>query len=149
MLLRAGAGLAGTGGLSLAAHAQTTSNALGLAAWGKIESVIEFPRCLNCHQENVPLQGDMGRVHIPLVVRGLDNDGVSAMRCGNGHNPNGSNDTSDALGVKPGSWQLAPVSMMWQGFSSGELCQMLKDKSRNGAAIIQHTATEPLATRCP
>src|SRR5713101_4554679 len=63
------------------ASSQTES----LAAWQKIATVLQHPRCINCHQANVPLQSDMQRIHVPLVVRGPDNRGVSAMRCANCH----------------------------------------------------------------
>jgi hypothetical protein len=90
------------------------------------------------------LHGDVRRIHIPLVVRGADNHGVGAMRCGNCHNGSGNNETSGTPGAGgPGLWQLAPVSMLWQGLSSGELCRMLKDKGRNGG----RDGSNPLA-RC-
>jgi len=117
-----------------------------LAAWDQIVTVLQNPRCLNCHQLNSPLQGDERRVHIPRVVRGPNNHGVGAMRCGNCHNDMGNNPTSGTPGGL--HWQLAPVSMLWQGLSSGELCRAVKDPNRNGhrdgAALIQHMEDEPL-----
>src|SRR5271170_3151452 len=46
---------------------QTQSAGAGesLAAWGKIVTVLQHPRCLNCHQRNSPLQEDSRRMHIP------------------------------------------------------------------------------------
>lgn len=121
----------------------------GLAAWSQIRSVLEHPRCLNCHQALTPLQGDDRHRHIPLVVRGPDNHGVGAMRCGNCHNGSGNNETSGTPGGGgEGLWQLAPISMLWQGLSSGELCLALRDKARNGgrdgAALLHHMEDEPL-----
>lgn len=111
-----------------------------LAAWQKISTVLQHPRCLNCHQVNVPLQGDMRRIHVPLVVRGPDNHGVSAMRCANCHNAIGNNPTSGTPGAP--HWQLAPISMLWQGLSTGQLCRMLKNPQLNGnrtpQALIEH-----------
>lgn len=125
---------------------RTTSEAESLAAWGKITTVLQHPRCLNCHQLDSPLQGDTRRLHVPRVVRGRDNHGVSAMRCGNCHNDIGNNPTSRTPGAP--HWQLAPVSMLWQGLSVGGLCRMLKDPARNGKrtpeALIEHMATESL-----
>jgi mono/diheme cytochrome c family protein len=126
-----------------------TRDAQSIAAWHQVATVLEHPRCLNCHQENVPLQGDLRRVHIPLVVRGLDNHGVGAMRCGNCHNASGNNETSGVPGAGgKGLWQLAPRSMLWEGLSSGDLCRMLKDKARNGGrdgvSLIEHMEHEPL-----
>lgn len=125
------------------------SNAATLATWERIRTVLDSPRCLNCHQVTTPLQGDERRVHIPLVVRGADGHGVGAMRCGNCHNGSGNNETSGTPGAGgPGLWQLAPLSMLWQGLDSGQLCRMLKDKARNGnrdgAKLIEHMETEPL-----
>jgi hypothetical protein len=120
--------------------------AASLAAWKEIATVFEHPRCLNCHQLDSPLRGDSRRVHIPHVVRGPDNHGVGAMRCGNCHNDMGNNPTSGTPGGL--HWQLAPVSMLWQGLSSGDLCRAVKDPKRNGnrdgAALIKHMEDEPL-----
>lgn len=130
--------------LSLAELVGATS-AQGLTAWDKITSVLQHPRCLNCHQLDAPLQGDARRPHIPRVVRGPDNRGVGAMRCGNCHNDR-SNPTSRTPGAP--DWQLAPVSMVWQGLSSAELCRMLKNPARNGnrqpKALVDHMETAPL-----
>ena len=117
-----------------------------LAAWDQIAAVLQHPRCLNCHQLNSPLQGDTRRVHIPRVVRGPDDQGVGAMRCRNCHNNMGNNPTSGTPGGL--DWQLAPVSMLWQGLSSGDLCRAVKDPkhngNRDGAALIRHMEDEPL-----
>jgi len=127
------------------ASAETTQ-AESLAAWNQIAQVLDNPRCLNCHQLNSPLQGDSRRPHIPHVVRGPDNHGVGAMRCGNCHNDTGNNDTSRTPGGL--HWQLAPVSMLWQGLSSADLCRALLDKSKNGNRspedLIEHMDKEPL-----
>ncbi|MGH9746800.1 MAG: hypothetical protein ACRD59_11905 [Candidatus Acidiferrales bacterium] len=120
--------------------------AASLAAWDKIASVLQNPRCLNCHQLDSPLQGDERRVHIPRVVRGPDGHGVGAMRCGNCHNDMGNNNTSGTPGGL--HWQLAPVSMLWQGLSAGDLCRAVKDPklngNRDGQALIKHMEDEPL-----
>jgi hypothetical protein len=147
-MLRARAGLPivllivlGTGG---AVWGQTQSAGAGesLAAWGKIVTVLQHPRCLNCHQLNSPLQEDSRRMHIPHVVRGADSHGVGPMRCGNCHN-DGNNLTSRTPGAP--EWSLAPVSMLWQGLSSGDLCRMLKDSARNGKrspeALVEHMSS--------
>lgn len=129
--------------------AKTAASPATLAAWDRVHSVLVSPRCLNCHQAVTPLQGDERRVHIPLVVRGSDSHGVGAMRCGNCHNGSGNNETSGTPGAGgPGLWQLAPLSMLWEGLDSGELCRMLKDRTRNGNRdgehLIEHMETEPL-----
>ncbi|BCH29327.1 hypothetical protein MesoLjLc_12570 [Mesorhizobium sp. L-8-10] len=125
-------------------RAQTTATG---SAWESIAQVLQHPRCLNCHQENVPLQGNQARLHIPLVVRGADNHGVTAMRCENCHNvAAGNNPTSRTPGAP--HWQLAPRSMNWAGLSSSELCEALKDTSRNGnrggELLIEHMGNDAL-----
>jgi hypothetical protein len=131
-------------GTGAAVWGQTQSAGAGdsLAAWGKIVTVLQHPRCLNCHQLNSPLQEDSRRMHIPHVVRGADGHGVGPMRCGNCHN-----DSNNLTSRTPGApeWSLAPVSMLWQGLSSGDLCRMLKDPARNGKrspeALVEHMSS--------
>jgi hypothetical protein len=100
-----------------------------LAAWARIAEVLTHPRCLNCHQENTPRQGDARRIHIPPVVRGVDDLGAGTMRCHNCHSESGNNRLSGVPGAP--EWQFAPQSMRWEGLSSGELCVMIKDPKRN------------------
>src|SRR5437879_4601762 len=123
--------------------AQPAGHAESLAAWAKIQIVLEHPRCLNCHQAESPLQGDSRRTHLPHVVRGPENHGVSAMKCGNCHNESGNNVTSRTPGAP--HWQLAPLSMLWQGLSGAALCRSLKDPEKNGkrslADLVTHMGT--------
>ena len=123
-----GIALASTGAARTAATPEDQAGSL--AAWNQIATVLQNPRCLNCHQLDSPLQGDSRRDHIPHVVRGSDSHGVGAMRCGNCHNDMGNNPTSGTPGGL--HWQLAPVAMLWQGLSSGELCRAVKDPKHNG-----------------
>lgn len=101
-----------------------------LQAWEQIATVLQHPRCLNCHQVDAPLQGD-GRPHSPRVERGPDNLGAAAMRCSNCHNESGNNPSSGVPGAP--HWSLAPESMSWAGLSSGEPCHALKDPELNGS----------------
>jgi len=139
-----GIAISSTGAARITA-APAGDQAASLAAWNEIATVLQNPRCLNCHQLNSPLQGDSRRVHIPRVVRGQDNQGVGAMRCQNCHNNMGNNPSGTPGGLH---WQLAPVSMLWQGLSSGDLCRAVKDPkhngNRDGAALIKHMEDEPL-----
>lgn len=117
-----------------------------MQAWEQVAGVLRHPRCLNCHQVESPLQGDEGRAHIPRVVRGKDNLGVAAMRCGNCHSPSGNNPSSGVPGAP--HWSLAPLSMNWSGLSSAELCRALIDPERNGnrdaGALVKHMGEDKL-----
>jgi hypothetical protein len=128
--------------------------AAALAAWDRIVTVLQHPRCMNCHQDNVPRQGDERRIHIPLVVRGPKDgeegagEGVGAMRCRNCHNVSGNNETSGTPGGGNDTderWRLAPLSMMWQGLSSAKLCETLQNQDLNahmdGRKLIDHMSS--------
>lgn len=108
----------------------TPSAADSLAAWDKIATVVQNPRCLNCHQVNSPLQGDEQRLHVPLVVRGEDNMGATGMRCTNCHSQTGNNLTTGVPGAP--HWSLAPLEQNWQGLSAGDICRQIRDPERNG-----------------
>ena len=125
------------------ADAAGNGEADSLAAWNQILPVLEHPRCLNCHQADMPLQGDERRLHVPRVQRGADGMGVAGMRCYACHNATGSNETSGTPGAE--GWSLAPIETLWQGQSSGDICRQLKDPRRNGgrdgAKLIEHVST--------
>lgn len=133
-------------GLAGSATAQKPGSTETLAAWTQIEKVLQHPRCLNCHQDQSPLQGDARRPHIPHVVRGIANHGVGAMKCEGCHNQSGNNETSRTPGAP--HWQLAPLTMKWQGLTGRDLCLAFKDKDKNGGRslddIVEHIETEVL-----
>ncbi|WP_374381627.1 hypothetical protein [Dongia sp.] len=133
-------------GMNTSQGETTASAADSLQAWDKIVTVLENPRCLNCHQVNSPRQGDASRQHVPLVVRGEDNMGVPGMRCTTCHSQSGNNPTSGVPGAP--AWSLAPVEMNWQGLSSAEICQQLRDPKRNGnrnaEQLVHHFAEDNL-----
>src|SRR5215470_7757742 len=110
------------------------------ALFDPIATVLQGPRCLNCHPRgDRPKQGDDRHVHLMNVQRGTENMGVAAMRCATCHQAR----NNDMAGI-PGApqWHLAPASMGWDGLSKGELCRTLLDPSKNGgrsvAALVQH-----------
>jgi hypothetical protein len=103
--------------------------------------VLLHPRCVNCHVEgDVPAQGARFEPHEPPVVRGSDDRGVVGMECGSCHQ-----DRNLELARVPGApdWRLPPRSMAWVGRSERELCEQLKDPTRNGQRslgdIVSHT----------
>jgi mono/diheme cytochrome c family protein len=134
-------------GLALGgARAENAASAAGasLAAFDQMASVMTSPRCMNCHTvTGFPRQGDDRHPHLFGVSRGADGMGAAGLRCavchGRANNP--------ASGV-PGAdedWRLAPLSMGWEGLSKAEICQHVRDPSRNGgrsgAAVVNHLRT--------
>jgi hypothetical protein len=111
-----------------------------------IASVVMHPRCINCHQDESPRQTDARIIHRPLVVRGKDGHGAPTQPCQTCHQA-----TNTAGGFVPGvaTWQLAPLSMLWEGRTKEQICEQMKDPARNGGRhtgeqIIEHMKTDPL-----
>ena len=116
------------------------------ALFAEMGKVIQSPRCQNCHPVGQrPTQGDDMHPHLPLVVRGADDQGAIAMRCATCHQIA----NFQPAGV-PGApkWHIAPVAMAWQGKSLGAICEQIKDPARNGqrslAQIHDHMAHDKL-----
>lgn len=108
--------------------------------------VIQSPRCLNCHPNGErPTQGNDMHLHLPMVVRGADDKGATALRCTTCHQAK----NFEPSGV-PGHplWHMAPREMAWQGKSLAQICEQIKDPKRNGgkslAQIHEHMATDSL-----
>jgi hypothetical protein len=132
--LVAAATVLGAGQVGPGHAAAGATTAPGIAPFETLAEVLRHPRCLNCHQRDAPRQGDDARVHVPRVVRGPDNMGVSAMRCASCHRA--SNNPDSGVPGAP-SWQLAPASMGWNGLSLGGLCRAIQDPKRNGGRSLQ------------
>ena len=116
------------------------------ALFAEMGKVIQSPRCQNCHPVGQrPTQGDDMHPHLPLVVRGTDDQGAIAMRCATCHQV-----ANFAPAGVPGApkWHVAPVAMAWQGKSLGEICTQIKDPARNGkrtlAQLHDHMANDEL-----
>jgi hypothetical protein len=108
--------------------------------------VIQHPRCVNCHPAgDRPSQGMDSHTHRPMVVRGEDGMGAIGMRCTTCHGP-----ANFDPGKVPGhpQWHVAPIEMAWLGKSLGEICEQIKDPSRNGgksmAELVHHMAEDSL-----
>lgn len=122
-------------------------DARAVALFAEAGKVIQSPRCLNCHPAGErPTQTDRMTPHQPLVVRGEGGMGAAGgLVCTTCHHET----NFDAAGV-PGNpkWSLAPVEMAWQGKSLGQICEQIKDKTRNGdrdlAALVEHMASDDL-----
>ena len=111
-----------------------------------IAGVLMGPRCINCHMVDAPHQKDTMVKHAQLVVRGKDGKGAATMQCVACHQATNSRD-----GKVPGvpGWHLAPVSMSWEALTKAQICQSIKDPSKNGArkdmdAVVEHMRTDPL-----
>ena len=108
--------------------------------------VIGSPRCQNCHPGGErPTQTDAMNPHQPWVIRGADGFGAPAMRCATCHQA--ANFESSGVPGHP-KWHLAPASMAWQGKSLAQICEQIKDKSRNDnmdlAALVKHMSEDTL-----
>jgi hypothetical protein len=136
-----------------AASAQTrVSEKDGIAAFETVKTVLQHPRCQNCHiPGDAPLQFDQGLPHAMNVLRGPDGNGSPGLFCVTCH---GTANPPAAWGshMPPGapSWKLPPPNhkMVFLGLSSGELCRLVKDPAKNGGknfdALIHHVAADEL-----
>jgi hypothetical protein len=116
------------------------------ALFGEVAKVLTHPRCVNCHTpDETPRQGDAHVLHDPPVVRGTADRGVVGMQCTGCHQ-----DHNVELARVPGApgWHLAPVSMVWLDRTPAQICEQMKDSTRNGgrtlAQIQTHLAHDPL-----
>jgi len=132
--------------LALAGDGSESASPETSSTFEPVASVLMHPRCINCHQEQSPRQGDARTVHLPLVVRGKDGHGAPTQQCQTCHQT-----TNTADGFVPGveDWHLAPLSMLWEGRSAHQICEQMKDPARNGGRhtaeqIIEHMKTDPL-----
>jgi len=135
----------------VAAFATISDPAVRSAAiFTEMGKVLTHPRCINCHpRTDSPLQGDDMRFHMPPVERGPKGMGIAGMECSTCHGPTNVA-FADGKGSIPGHplWHLAPKSMAWEGKSLREICEQLKDRTRNGgktlAQIHEHNASDTL-----
>lgn len=117
---------------------------VSLAAFDQVASVLTHPRCMNCHTvTDFPRQGDDRHRHTMNVRRGPDGHGVPGMTCTTCHGL-----ANNAASGVPGAnedWHLAPLSMGWEGLSRRQLCEAVKDPTKNGgrdgARVIEHLNT--------
>jgi hypothetical protein len=133
--------------------AETKSPDNPIASFATVKTVLQSPRCVNCHPAgDQPLQGDDGHVHQQFVQRGPEGRGAVGLACATCHgkaNP----PASYGLHMPPGvstEWRLPPPKhrMVFAGVASRALCEQLKDVGRNGgkdsAALLHHVSEDPL-----
>lgn len=117
-----------------------------LSAFEVVRSVLQHPRCQNCHiAGDSPFQDDRETPHDQFVVRGPSGRGAVGNECSSCHQksnlPAGYGDHAP-----PGSpgWRLPPpdTKMIFNGVSSRELCQLLKSRRATGgrtlAGVLEH-----------
>jgi hypothetical protein len=154
-------GAAGVVALSCSHRAGGTSGREGapggardpLAAFATVKTVLQSPRCVNCHPSgDAPLQGDDMHPHLQNIRRGTDGLGVGGLECSACHgdaNPPDSYGPHTPPGVSTG-WRLPPAQtrMVFEGLGLRALCEQLKDPARNGGkdlkALLHHVADDPL-----
>jgi len=126
--------------------------AQAVTAFATVQQVFQHPRCRNCHiPGDAPLQFDAGMPHAMSVARGPEGHGAAGLPCGTCH---GESNPPASYGphAPPGAprWGLpAPEhKMAWIGLSPAELCEMIKDKKRNGGrdfdALTKHVSEDSL-----
>jgi hypothetical protein len=147
ILVKLAAMLAIAGLVSLAALAQEPpAKPDSYQLFDPIASVLQNPRCLNCHQAAAPRQKDTMIPHIQSVIRGADGNGARTLQCAACHQ-----EMNSADGKVPGAkgWHLAPVPMVWEGLTRAQICRQMQDPSRNGnrktaEEVIEHMKVDPL-----
>lgn len=120
--------------------------AKSLKAFATILTVLKSPRCINCHPTaDVPLQGDVQRLHPFGVARGVNNEGGLVQKCNTCHHAE-NNDFANVPGAP--KWHLAPHSMGWVGLSDAQIAKNLMDKKLNGNRspkdLVEHMAHDSL-----
>ena len=124
----------------------------GIAAFETVKTVLQHPRCQNCHiPGDAPLQFDQGVPHAMNVMRGSGGNGSPGLLCVTCH---GAANPPEAWGahMPPGApiWKLPPPDhkMVFIGLSSGDLCRLVKDPAKNGGknfdALIHHVSDDAL-----
>jgi hypothetical protein len=117
------------------------------AIFAEIGKVLTHPRCMNCHPAgDQPLQGADHRIHFPPAQRAGLGDSCAACHA----DRNVTLHVTASFQSIPGHprWELAPLSMAWEGKSLGDICRQIKDRDRNGgrdlALLHEHIAKDDL-----
>jgi hypothetical protein len=136
---------------SVAAGAATDRKARSRALFLEMADVIESPRCLNCHPaDRHPTQGDDMHIHNPPMVTDGAGHGMPGMNCSQCHGAANFRTNLPRVKSIPGNprWALAPAEFAWQHKSLQQICEQIKDPTRNGnrtlAQIQEHLAHDKL-----
>jgi len=133
-------------------RSDTPERVQAVAAFSTLQQVFQHPRCQNCHiPGDAPLQFDAGLTHAMGVMRGPGGHGAEGLPCATCH---GESNPPESYGphAPPGAphWGLPSPDhkMAWIGLSPRALCEVIKDKQRNGgrdfAALITHVSEDKL-----
>jgi hypothetical protein len=134
--------------------ASSASPQTGLVAFETVRSVLQHPRCQNCHpREDVPLQGDDSHPHTQNVQRGPDGKGMIGARCTTCHGPANPPDNY-GKNIPPGAstgWRMPKPDerLVFVGVSPHALCEQVKDPAHNGgkdAKALREHLEDPLVT---
>ena len=137
---------------SALAIAQTDNAARAAQAFEVVRSVLQHPRCANCHiPENSPRQLDTSLPHTMNVQRGNTGQGAAAMECTTCHGRENL-PVGYGLHVPPGApnWHLPPpeTKMVFIDVSPAQLCTTIKDKAATGGkelpAMLAHNRDDKL-----
>ncbi|HEY5758616.1 MAG TPA: hypothetical protein VIU34_22475 [Steroidobacter sp.] len=138
-------------GLLLVSCAMPDRSERSAAYFVQAGRVLQHPRCLNCHpKERQPTQGEDLHAHVPMLQATETGHGEPALQCNVCHQKANFSTHLESIRSIPGHphWALAPRSMAWQGASLREICEQIKDPSRNGGrsleAIHEHVANDSL-----
>jgi hypothetical protein len=110
-----------------------------VALFTEAAKVLQDPRCQNCHPvTRIPTQGDDRHAHVPFILGGAGDHGVPGLPCSTCHTEQNVATLGEGIESVPGTlhWGLAPAPMAWQGLTTGEICEQLKDPDRNGARSL-------------
>lgn len=132
--------------------AATVSKEAALKAFDTVQTVLQHPRCQNCHiPGDAPLQLDAGVDHTQNVQRGPEGKGAPGLSCSSCHGESNL-PASYGASMPPGApnWHLPPPEhkMVFINLSKGDLCATVKDPKKNGgkdfAALLEHVAHDKL-----
>jgi len=129
---------AGCAGRRLEAQPAQPPPGGSLGAWAVVYQVLQSPRCMNCHPAGeAPLQGDASLPHAQNVQRGAMGHGRYALRCDSCHQE--TNLPGPHLPPGAPGWHLPrrDEPLVFEGRSSAELCNQLKDPERNGHKTLE------------
>lgn len=144
----AGLALAIAFGAACARHAASaqTEEARSAALFAQMATVLQHPRCLNCHTNaEFPRQGDDRHRHRVNVARGPEERGAAGLHCSTCHQA--ANQVASGVPGAP-DWHLAPLRMAWEGLSVRDLCRALSDPARGGMTpdqLVAHFSTPLVA----